>query len=90
MDIKSLKKNIWYYLTSWIKNRILSKVIRQKTKIMDAMHKRKNLKWKLAGFVVRSNDNRWLKLTTHWLSLQGKAGYGDKTQDGSSIKNYAR
>ena len=41
--------------------------IRQKTKVIDALELIGNLKWKWAGRLMRTKDNRWAKKVTEWM-----------------------
>ncbi|CAK1582177.1 unnamed protein product [Parnassius mnemosyne] len=47
-------------------HKVKNSIIRQRTKITDALTKALTLKWKWAGHVSRYPDNRWTIQTTRW------------------------
>ena len=53
-----------------------SEGIRRKTKIIDAVQYMQSLKWKWAGHVARTTDNRWTKRVTKWKGPSGKRRSG--------------
>ncbi|XP_045455664.1 uncharacterized protein LOC123665395 [Melitaea cinxia] len=56
--------------------KVRSKVIRQKTKITDALTQALKLKWQWAGHVSRYTDSRWTIITTRWKGPIGKRRVG--------------
>ena len=50
--------------------------IRQKTKVKDIIEKIKETKWRWAGHLSRSQDNRWTKKLTEWQPRNGKRRRG--------------
>ena len=59
-----------------LKDKIRHTEIRKKTKVQDIMTKIKAAKWKWAGHVIRTNDNRWTKRMTEWQPRNGKRKRG--------------
>ena len=57
-------------------NKIRHTVIRQKTKVIDALSHSQKLKWRWAGHVARLTDNRWTIQTTSWLGPSGQRKRG--------------
>jgi Reverse transcriptase (RNA-dependent DNA polymerase) len=50
--------------------------LRQQTGVQDIVCKIKKLKWQWAGHIARIQDNRWTKLATEWIPLEGKRKQG--------------
>ena len=46
--------------------------IRSQTGVQDIILKVKRHKWQWAGHIARLQDERWTKLVTEWIPLQGK------------------
>lgn len=51
-------------------------LIRQKTKVIDALSHSQKLKWQWAGHIARLRDNRWTKSTTSWAGPLGQRRRG--------------
>lgn len=52
--------------------KIRSEIIRQKTKLTDALQQALHLKWQWAGHVARYKDKRWTLVTTKWTGPAGR------------------
>lgn len=50
--------------------------LRQQTGVEDIVCRMKKLKWQWAGHIARSTDNRWTKIVTEWIPLEGKRKKG--------------
>lgn len=50
--------------------------LRQQTGVQDIVCKVKKLKWQWAGHIARTTDDRWTKIVTEWIPLQGKRKQG--------------
>lgn len=50
--------------------------LRQQTGVQDIVCKIKKLKWQWAGHIARTADDRWTKIVTEWIPLQGKRKQG--------------
>ena len=46
--------------------------IREQTGLQDIIIRIKELKWQWAGHIARVTDNRWTKIVTEWIPLDGK------------------
>src|SRR5580700_8915390 len=46
--------------------------LRQQSGVQDIVCRIKQLKWQWAGHIARQIDNRWTKIVTEWIPLQGK------------------
>ena len=64
--------------------------IRQQTGLQDIIARIKQLKWQWAGHIARQNDNRWTKVVTEWIPLNGKRKRArPKTRWVDEIRKYA-
>ena len=59
-----------------LRDKVRSTDIRKKTKVQDIMEKIKTSKWKWAGHLIRSQDDRWTKRLTEWQPRVGKRRRG--------------
>ncbi|XP_072051533.1 uncharacterized protein [Amphiura filiformis] len=59
-----------------IRDKIRNTYIRNKTKVKDILEKIKEAKWRWAGHLARSNDNRWTKRLTEWQPRTGRRRRG--------------
>lgn len=59
-----------------LRDRVRHSDIRQKTKVKDVILKIKEMKWKWAGHLSRTQDNRWTKKLTEWQPRNGKRRRG--------------
>lgn len=59
-----------------LKDRIPNKEIRRRTGLADVASKVKRLKWKWAGHIMRTKDDRWTKSTTLWVPRNKKRRRG--------------
>ena len=50
--------------------------LRQQTGVQDIVCRMKKLKWQWAGHIARTTDDRWTKIVTEWIPLQGKRKQG--------------
>jgi Reverse transcriptase (RNA-dependent DNA polymerase) len=53
--------------------------LRQQSGVQDIVCRIKQLKWQWAGHIARQIDNRWTKIVTEWIPLQGKRKQGRPT-----------
>lgn len=61
-------------------DRIRNTTVRSRTGITDVIDRAKELKWNWAGHIVRLNDDRWTKMTTEWIPLDGCRKVGRQTK----------
>lgn len=61
-------------------HKIRSEIIRQKTKVTDALTQALRLKWQWAGHISRLKDNRWTTKVTCWKGPLGKRSIGKPTK----------
>ena len=59
-----------------IRDRVRHTEIRKSTKVKDIMNKIKELKWRWAGHIARTVDNRWIKRMNDWQPRSGKRRRG--------------
>jgi hypothetical protein len=59
-------------LRVYLRDRILSQVIRQRTKVTGIAHRISMLKWLWAGHISRRTDNHWGKRVLEWKPRLGK------------------
>lgn len=57
-------------------HKVRSDIIRQKTKLTDALTQALKLKWQWAGHISRLTDKRWTIQTTQWKGPAGKRNVG--------------
>ncbi|CAH2086075.1 unnamed protein product [Euphydryas editha] len=57
-------------------DKVNSTKIRYKTKVIDALQHAQRLKWKWAGHIARSSEERWPKRVTKWIGPEGKRRRG--------------
>jgi len=53
-----------------LRDKIPSTLIKQRTRITDAIYLLKKLKWNWAGHIARRTDDRWTKLILEWRPRQ--------------------
>ena len=53
-----------------LRDKIPDTVIKQRTRITDAIYLLKKLKWNWAGHIARRTDDRWTKLILEWRPRQ--------------------
>ena len=53
------------------RDRKTSKWIREQTNIQDIIKQVKIKKWRWAGHLAKTKDNRWTKITTEWRPMTG-------------------
>jgi hypothetical protein len=58
------------------RDRKLNTLLREQTGVQDIVCMVKNQKWQWAGHVARAADNRWTKIVTERIPLQGKRKQG--------------
>ena len=63
-----------------IKDKISCKEIRRRTQVKDIVEFVTSQKWKWAGHVARSKDNRWTLRATEWQPRNGKRSRGRQTR----------
>lgn len=51
-------------------------LIRNKTQVIDALQHAQALKWRWAGHLMRTSDDRWTRTTTLWKGPSGKRKRG--------------
>lgn len=59
-----------------LKDKVNSKIIRQKTKLIDVVKMACSLKWKWAGHVSRASDGRWSERVLHWYPREARRPRG--------------
>ena len=59
-----------------LKDKVRHTSIRKKTRVKDIIEKIKESKWKWAGHLSRTTDNRWTKRLTEWQPRTGKRRRG--------------
>ena len=59
-----------------LRDRVRHTEIRKRTKVKDIMEKIKESKWRWAGHIARTVDNRWTKRLTDWQPRTGKRRRG--------------
>ena len=59
-----------------LKDKVRHTEIRKKTKVQDIIETVKSSKWKWAGHLTRTTDNRWTKRLTEWQPRIGKRKRG--------------
>lgn len=70
-----------------LKDRVRSRDIRQKTKIVDALQHGRKLKWRWAGHIARAHDEKWTKIITIWKGPLGRRRQGrPRTRWGDELK----
>ena len=62
--------------------------IRKQIGLKNIIARIKQLKWQCAGHVARFSDNRWTKLVTEWLPLNGKKRARPKTRWADEIRKF--
>lgn len=57
-------------------DRLRNEEVRKRTRVTDVITTIRKLKWQWAGHIMRTNDNRWTRLTTEWTPRDGQRKVG--------------
>ena len=59
-----------------VKDKVPCKEIRERTRLKDVVEFAERQKWKWAGHIARTKDNRWTRRVTEWQPRTGKRSRG--------------
>lgn len=69
---KKQRRNEWKMLGITLQDKVEISEMRRRTKVKDAAREILKSKWRWAGHIARSNDNRWTARSTKWHPMNKK------------------